>query len=119
MRLLGYSNLLSLLLVCGLGWGGANADSDDDHERARRAFEAGEIVSLARVLEAVERNFDGQVLEVELEDEERRFVYEVKLLAPGGEILELLFDARDAALLRVEGRRHGRKDGGAAEEHDD
>jgi uncharacterized membrane protein YkoI len=82
----------------------ALADSDDDHERARRAFEAGEIVSLTKIIERVERDFEGEVLEVELEDEGRHgLVYEVKLLTPKGEIVELLFDAGDGGLLRIEG----------------
>lgn len=103
MTLIYRLKLPALVVACLLA-AAALADSDDDHERARRAFEAGEIVSLSSIIDRVERDFDGELLEVELEDEGRHgLVYEVKLLAPGGEILELLFDAGDGELLRVEG----------------
>ncbi|MBT5413545.1 MAG: PepSY domain-containing protein, partial [Rhodospirillaceae bacterium] len=36
---------------------------------------------------------DGEVLEVELEDDDEAFVYEIKLLAPDGRIMERRFDA--------------------------
>ena len=35
----------------------------------------------------------GEVLEVELEEEHGRLVYEIKLLRPGGRLAELLYDA--------------------------
>lgn len=97
------ATLLALFAVAVLATA-AFADSDDDHERARRAFEAGEIVSLTKIIELVERDFKGELIEVELENEGRQgLVYEVKLLTPDGEIVELLFDAGDGELLRVEG----------------
>lgn len=99
-----YRPTVSALAAACLLAAAALADSDDDHERARRAFEAGEIVSLSTITARVERDFEGEILEVELDDEGRRgLVYEVKLLAPGGEILELRFDAADGELLQVEG----------------
>ena len=97
------STLLTLAAVCLLAaaW---HVHADDDHERARRAFEAGEIVSLGNIIGRVERDFDGEILEVELEDEGRRgFVYEVKLLTSGGAVVELLFDAGTGELLRSKG----------------
>lgn len=78
--------------------------ADDDHARARAAREAGEIVSLRTILDRLEAEFTGSPVEVELEDEDGRWVYTVKLLAPGGAIVKLEYDARDARLLRVIGR---------------
>src|SRR5213080_4728414 len=37
-------------------------------------------------------------------DDDGRWVYKVKLLAPGGAIVRLEYDARDARLLRAKGR---------------
>lgn len=97
------ATLLALFAIAVLATA-AFAESDDDHERARRAFEAGEIVSLTTIIELVERDFEGELIEVELENEGRQgLVYEVKLLTPDGEIVELLFDAGDGELLGVEG----------------
>jgi hypothetical protein len=41
------------------------------HDRARQAVEAGEILPLRTVLERVERDYPGQVLDVELEREQK------------------------------------------------
>ena len=60
------------------------ADDFSDHDRARQALEAGEILPLKTVLEKVERNTPGRVLEVELERRNNRWVYEIKLLLSGG-----------------------------------
>lgn len=98
--------ILFVVAVLSLA-GAALSDDRDDHERARRAFEAGEIMSLSRILENVKRDFDGELIEVELEDEDRRgFVYEVKLLTRDGAIVELLYDAQSGELIRSEGGKH-------------
>ncbi len=75
-----------------------------DHDQARAAREAGEVVPFAAILEAVERDFVGRVLEAELEREQGRWIYEIKLLAPGGQVLKLDYDARSRELLRARGR---------------
>jgi len=84
-----------VLALAGLAW------ADVDQERARRAYEAREIVSLADILTAVERDQKGQVVEVELEREGGRWVYEVEMLAPGGRVLELLYDAATAKRIEA------------------
>src|SRR5205823_1591890 len=77
---------------------------DDDHARAKAAREAGEIVSLQAVLDRVQAEFIGSPVEVELDDDDGRWIYKVKLLAQGGAIVRLEYDARDARLRRVKGR---------------
>lgn len=61
------------------------ASDRDDHERARRALEAGEVLPLRTVLERVERDYPGQVIEVELERDDGMWFYEVKLIRSGGD----------------------------------
>ena len=52
-------------------------------------------------------------LELELEREDRRWIYEVKLLQPGGRIVALEVDARSAELLKQRSRdRHPPEPGG-------
>lgn len=89
-----------------------------DHDRARQALEAGEVLPLRVILERVERAYPGQVLEVELEreNERGRWQYEIKLLRSGGSLVKLKVDARDGSILGVKGRKdHGqderRRDG--------
>ncbi|MDO8387216.1 MAG: PepSY domain-containing protein [Polaromonas sp.] len=102
------------LLVGSLGLQPAWSGSKDDHNRARQALQAGQVLPLGKVLERLEREHPGQVLEVELEQEEGRWIYEVKLLQPQGQLVKLKLDARTAALLSTrggstsDGRRSGR-----------
>jgi uncharacterized membrane protein YkoI len=89
--------LLPLLLAVTRG----AVAADLDHEQARRAYEAGEIVSLARILDAVEHDHAGKVIEVELEREDGRWIYEVEVLTSDGRVVELDYDA-------VTGKRAGK-----------
>jgi len=77
----------------------AYADDFSDHDRARQALEAGEILPLKTVLEKVERDTPGRVLEVELERRNDRWVYEIKLLLSGGSRAKLLVDASDGTII--------------------
>ncbi len=77
---------------------------DDGHERARAALEAGEVVPLQEVLDAVNARFDGTLLEVELERSHGRWVYEIKLLTRPGSVVKLHYDARTKELLSAKGR---------------
>ena len=113
---------VALAMVAGvaaalLPLGMAAADEPADHERARRALEAGEVMPLRAVLEQVERDYPGEVLEVELEREDGVWVYEIKIIRPGGDLLELELDARDGSLRRIRGRdvraAGGKRDKGA------
>ena len=90
----------------------ARAGDTRDHDRARQALEAGEILPLRAILERVERDTPGQVIEVELEREGGRWVYEIKVLAQGGAMVALDMDARDGTVLR---RRGGSKREGDSE----
>lgn len=87
---------------------GAWARDGDDHERARQAVQAGQVLPLRTVLERLERAHPGQVLEVELEREDEHWLYEIKLLQPDGRLLKLQLDARTADVLRSKGRDHNR-----------
>lgn len=95
--------LLSSILVIALT-GAAQVRAGEDHDRARAALRAGEVVPLRDILAVVEQEFRGEMLEIELDEKRRRFVYEVKLLTPDGSIIELYYDARTKALLKAEGR---------------
>jgi uncharacterized membrane protein YkoI len=93
--------IAAFLTVGALAFGGGSAR---DHERARRAVETGEILPLSKILAVVEQAFEGRLIEVELEDEDGTLVYEIEILAPQGNVIEVTVDARDAKILEVEGR---------------
>lgn len=86
----------------------ASASGKDDHDRARQAVQAGQVLPLPTVLERLQREVPGQVLEVELEQEleqeRERWIYEIKLLTPAGQLTKVKLDARTAEVLRVRSR---------------
>lgn len=100
----------ALLLALALAAGPAPADDARDHDRARQALEAGEILPLRTILERVERDHPGQVLEIELERDDGRWIYEIKLLRAGGAVNKLKVDAADGRVL--EQRSRERRGGG-------
>ena len=97
------SLLIALILSAALALPSYAADSGD-HDRARKALEAGEILPLKTVLEKVVRASPGQVMEVELERKHDRWIYEIKLLRPGGSLVKLLVDASDGTIIDRRGR---------------
>ncbi|RAU23085.1 hypothetical protein CU669_02655 [Paramagnetospirillum kuznetsovii] len=90
--------LLLLMLVVGLP---ARAH---DHDDARRAVQAGEILPLSAILERVNAEYSGDLIEAELERKHGRPVYEIKLLSKDGKLLKLHYDARDGSALPGKGR---------------
>lgn len=98
--------LLSGLLLTTPG----QVRADADHDRAREALQAGRILPLERIVESAKREFGGEVLDVELEDEDAGFRYELKLIAADGRVLKLEYDAASGELLRAKGR-HRNHDG--------
>ena len=100
-----------------LAYAPARADDVRDHDRARQALLAGEILPLKSILERVEREQPGQVMEVELEQKSAGWIYEVKLLQAEGRLLKLHVDARSGEILRVKQKEQkGPKDKHRAEE---
>lgn len=75
-----------------------------DHDQARAALQAGEILPLPAILDRVAYEFTGQVLDVELEKRQGRWIYEINLLAPDGQVLRLHYDARTTELVGAHGR---------------
>lgn len=99
--------LLAVALSLGLALSPAWAASEGDHDRARAAVEAGEILPLPALLEQVQRTHPGQVLELELETQGGRWIYEMKLLQPDGRLLRLVVDARTAQVLKLRSKSAG------------
>lgn len=95
--------VLGLVLLLGLG--GVRAGDSHDHDRARQALESGEVLPLRTILERVERDYPGQVMEVELEREDARWRYEIKLLRSDGTLVKLMFDARDGKRLGIKEKK--------------
>ncbi|HEX6017130.1 MAG TPA: PepSY domain-containing protein [Burkholderiaceae bacterium] len=76
------------------------AGDDKDQDRVRDAVRAGEVMPFDALRERLRRSHPGDVLELELERENERWIYEVKLLQPDGRIVKLEVDARSGEVLR-------------------
>ena len=87
----------------------ASVRAADEHDRVRRAFEAGEVVGLAGILTRVTSTYGGRVLGIELDDGRRSsrrvpWVYAIKVLTPEGNVLMLQLNAKTMEILNVKGR---------------
>ena len=86
----------------------APVEADDDRYDVQRAIDSGEVVPLQRLFTRIRRDFDGQVLKIELEREnyggDIKWIYEAKILTPKGHVLKLEFDAQALELIDIEGR---------------
>lgn len=78
------------------------ASPSADHEAAYELAREGRILPLEQVLEQQRRDRPGRVLEVELEHEDGRMVYELELLDTSGRVWELHYDAVSGRLLGSE-----------------
>jgi uncharacterized membrane protein YkoI len=99
------STLLAALAAATLAIGvaAARADGHDDHDRIRAAHEAGRVLPLVDLLTRVRAEHPGaEVLEVELEEEHGRLIYEIKLLRPRGRLAELHYDAATGERVAAE-----------------
>jgi uncharacterized membrane protein YkoI len=96
---------LALVVALGIGIGGATAARDgrnNDHERARQAFERGEILPITEILAIVAQHLPGDVVEVELNFGRDRIEYEVDVLTATGRVREIDLDGRTGAVLEID-----------------
>ncbi len=93
------ASLVMLMTLALPGSGVSFAADNSDHDRARQAVEAGDVLPLRTILDRVEREYPGQVMEVELDREKGEWVYEIKLLRKGGVLMKLKIQARDGTIL--------------------
>lgn len=112
MKALHRSFALLVLAVGATAGGALYADDHGDHELARQALERGQVLPLRTVLEKIEREYQGQVLKVEFEHDDGRFIYEIRLLQNDGRLAKLDVDAVDGRVLKIK-RKEGRGDKGA------
>lgn len=89
------------LLACALAVSLPLRAETSDHDLARQALEQGKVLPLRTVLDRVERDYHGQVLKIEFEHEDDRFIYEIRLLQQDGHLIKLEVDAADGHVLQI------------------
>ncbi len=95
-RVLLFPGLIAAVTISGISLG------ENDHQLSRRLMEKGEILPLQEVLGHIERERTGRVLEVELDSERGRHVYEIELLGEEGRVWEYKLDAATGEVLERE-----------------
>jgi len=96
------SSVLPVALAVLLAGATALRADDDDHELAHRLLSEGRILPLAGVVENVLAQVPGEMLEVEFENEDGTYVYEVKVLRPDGRVQEVEADAATGKIRKIE-----------------
>jgi len=103
--------VLGTLLITPIhdGWGG-NVKQTLTQQDAIRLKRAGKILPLNRVLEIIRQKFSGTVIEVELEGESDEgediapnLIYEIKLLDPYGQRIDIEINARTGTITSRKG----------------
>lgn len=80
----------------------ALADDGDGLELARAAVERGEILPLAKAVEALLARHPGRIIEAEFERDDGVAVYELELVTEDGRLMDAKVDATTGAILEVE-----------------
>lgn len=91
--------LLPVLLLAGVLPVLAAGDWRSLHDDVQ----AGRLVSLASVLDWLDRHYVGTVIEVELERDDGQVTYEIEMVGPQGQLVEFEFDAATGELIGIEG----------------
>lgn len=99
------ATLVLLLSTLSLGVSTGLADKRDkknEHNEVREALQRGEVLPLVKILAIANEQVPGDVIEVELEDEKKLLVYEIKILTSTGRVREVKIDARTGKVLQIE-----------------
>ncbi|MCM5570152.1 PepSY domain-containing protein [Burkholderiaceae bacterium FT117] len=100
------SRLLAIVIAGGLAGTTllaalpASADSRLRQQEVRQLRESGKILPMEDILARARKAQPGQVVEVELERDGDRYVYEVKLIDQADKVHELKLDAGNGEVLR-------------------
>ena len=76
---------------------------EQDHDRAERARQRGDIRPLEEIMPIVRERFTGDIAQVELKRDRGVWIYEFKLIDPAGRLIEVKVDALSGKFVNGEG----------------
>jgi len=79
------------------------ADDAQEQYDAREALKQGKIRPLEEIIEAVRKEIAGEIIEIEFEMEDGRYIYELEIIQASGQIIEIEVDALTKAIIGREG----------------
>jgi len=102
-RSLAVGLVLVIVATVGVSTAAKSRDArDEDQERARNAFERGEILPITEILALASQHLPGDVVEVELKFEDNYISYEIDVLTSTGKVREIELDARNGAVIEID-----------------
>lgn len=78
-----------------------NPDDSSQQDQARDAVRKGLVRPLEDVLALVRKTVKGDIVEIEFDDDEGRYVYEIEYVDPSGHLMEIKVDARTLAVISI------------------
>jgi uncharacterized membrane protein YkoI len=92
--------LLTQLAPAALGDAPRNwADDNHSHDKARRAVERGEAMTVGKVMDILRSKVPGDIVATEYEHEFDRWVYEFKVIDREGKLRKVHIDAATGGLI--------------------
>ena len=81
-----------------------NSETINDHEKAIKAVNEGEILPLNEILTNITKNFNGRVISINLKDNEKGlfgWVYDIMIIDNNNNVKQIRVDAGTATVLSV------------------
>lgn len=99
--------LFAALLLLPLQVSSTTLEPDDDDDlleqsQAREALRQGKIRPLEEIISVVRQKFAGDIIEIEFEVDDGRYIYELEIIQPSGQIIEIEVDALTKEILESE-----------------
>ena len=94
---------VAILLTPLSAAGDTDDDSDDSsqQDQARDAVRKGLVRPLEEVLTLVRKTVKGDIVEIEFDDDDGRYVYEIEYVDPSGHLMEIKVDAKTLAVISI------------------
>lgn len=68
-------------------------------DEARQAVKAGLVRPLEEILTEARKTIDGDIVEIEFEKEDDRFIYEIEYVRRDGQLMEMKIDAKTLTVI--------------------
>lgn len=94
--------LLTLVAMTSTAMADRGRGRHGDHDDALAAVEARQALPLTRIFQIAQTAVPGEIIEVELDREHGRLIYEVDVLTSTGRLRQVEIDARTGEVLEVE-----------------
>ena len=82
---------------------GTQVELDEDQDKVYRAVQSGYIRPFSDLYATVEKDLYGRIIKVELEEDNKAWIYELKILFDNS-VLKVEYDAATLEMLEVKGR---------------